>query len=192
MVTSPELEDFFSTRDCIYPDDIASVCRRWREIALSDPALWSTLFLSLRCSTNKSLRRSIKAVDHCLERSRNIPLSCFITSTFEPLQRSHDRLVLRLLCALFEHQKRWRAVKIHLPNDFLGRMAKNVVHPYFMLRTEKLGMLEGLSMDWPSKMVFRVCGIHQLSSLTSLELTLDYDSSDATQSGYSTPQTSKD
>lgn len=176
MLPGPFLEARSSHIDCISPDDIASVCRRWRDIALSDPALWSTLFLSLHHSTDKTLRRSIKAVDRCLERSRNMPLSCFITGTVKRFQRSHDRLVLRLLCALFGHQKRWRAVKIHPPQDFLDRLVDNVVLPYFMLRTEELGMLERLSVDRLGTMVLRVCGTPQLSSLTILELDLDYDS----------------
>ncbi len=126
MLPGPQLENGYSdqTCGCISPDDIASVCRRWREIALSDPALWSTLFISLRHSTDETLRRSIKVLDHCLERSRNMPFSCFITCGTHHINPNNHHLALRLLCMLLEHQKRWRAIEIRLPYTFIGRVVR--------------------------------------------------------------------
>jgi len=172
MLPGPEFKAGSSKIGYISPDDIASVCRRWREIALSDPSIWSTLFLSLGRPTEKSLRRAIRVLDHCLERSGGMPFSCFITFGF--VERSNYHLALRLLCALLEHQERWRAIEIRPSFALLYDLDNNNDLPYFMLRVEDLGNLEKLSLGRTH--AFRFFGLSHLPSLTSLELDMHHDS----------------
>ncbi len=175
----PEFEAGSSKIGYISPDDIASVCRRWREIALSDSSIWSTLFLSLDRPTDNSLRRAIKLLDHCLERSGNMPFSCFIIFGFGigSVEHSNHHLALRLLCTLLEHQKRWRDIEIRPPNtllDDLNYLNDDIDLPYFMLRVEDLGKLGKLSVGRTH--TFRFCGLSLLPSLTSLELYMRHGS----------------
>ncbi len=169
ILPDPEFEDGPSTSDCISPDDIAIVCRRWREIVLSDPSLWSTLLLSLRNSTDKTLRRAIKALQHCLERSRTMPLSCFVIFDADQPEQPSYHLALRLLRTLLENQKRWRAIGFRIPYGL--RYDLNDALPHFCLHSEELSMLEEINVDGTA--TFRICGTSQLLSLTSLELDLD-------------------
>lgn len=148
--------------------NIASVCRRWREVALSDPFLWSTLFLSLN-PTDETLRRAIKTLDRCLERSKNIPFSCFITSGYDHFDESHNDLVIRLSAALFHHQKRWKDIQIHLPYNLIEESKENG-DILFSLQAEDLGMLQTISVQ--GTWMYSMRGSHCLSSLTSLKLYL--------------------
>ncbi len=45
----------------------------------------------------------------------NIPLSCFIALDNDDINQTNHHLLFRLSCALFEHQKRWKAIQISLP-----------------------------------------------------------------------------
>ncbi len=110
MLPGPFLLSRSSHIDCISPDDIniASVCRLWREIALSAPSLRSTLFISPRQYTETTLRQAIKVLDRCLERSGNMPFSCFfsfVSSGYDDSSNLHRDLERRLFCTLLEHQK---------------------------------------------------------------------------------------
>ncbi len=173
----PQLDDgFFDPAcDCVSPDDIAIVCRHWREIALADASLWSTLFLSLRLSTSEMLKRAIKLLDHCLERSKNMPFSCFITFGHDHVREFDHRLLFRLTCPLVEHQRRWKAIQIQLPyiKEDESDVPEGPFPPYFTLDAEHLGMLEAVSVEvtW----MYRFRGTRPLSSLTFLELILAYD-----------------
>ncbi len=107
-----------------------------------------------------------------------MPFSCFITCGTHHINPNNHHLALRLLCMLLEHQKRWRAIEIRLPYTFIDELYEDDALPYFMLRTEELGMLEEINVE--GTFVFRICGTSDLSSLASLELELDYDE-DATE-----------
>ncbi|KLO13695.1 hypothetical protein SCHPADRAFT_348746 [Schizopora paradoxa] len=65
--------------DCVVLIDLTRVCRRWREIALADPTLWMTLHVSLRDPPILRLLQVADFVSACLERSENLPLTCYIS-----------------------------------------------------------------------------------------------------------------
>ncbi len=82
---------------------ISNVCRRWRDIVLTDPTLWSMIYVSLKNPSVETLHRMNCFVDIWLERSKEMPLTCviYVIGVFE-LQ-----LLRPLMHALAVHQQRW-------------------------------------------------------------------------------------
>ncbi|KII88079.1 hypothetical protein PLICRDRAFT_659327 [Plicaturopsis crispa FD-325 SS-3] len=91
---SPSIGSFSGQR----PLRLSQVCRRWREIALSTPRLWSTLTLSPRRGSVESYRA---LVFMWLERSRQCPLS--LSVGIRPLAASSHSVFQPLTL----HSPRW-------------------------------------------------------------------------------------
>lgn len=103
--------------------DISRVCRVWREIALGDPTLWTTLFICLTQQTEftaHNLRQATFYNDILLERWKQLPLTCSISvSNVEDLQLSHP-----LIHEIVRHEARWEKVQICVshPTDQPGTL----------------------------------------------------------------------
>ncbi|KAK7012902.1 F-box domain-containing protein [Favolaschia claudopus] len=83
------------------PTILAEICRQWREIALSLPALWSAIPLTSTVKTVTSL------APVWLERSGCLPVS--ITAT-------DDDELFPVFCNLIPHCDRWEHLKLSLEN----------------------------------------------------------------------------
>ncbi|KLO08720.1 hypothetical protein SCHPADRAFT_598395 [Schizopora paradoxa] len=105
--------DVFKTgntfQDCVSLINLSRVCRRWREIALSDSSLWSSIFILLDNPAAKTLRQAAYFADTCLSRSNGLPLTCAISlSNLDSL-----RLARPLILTLISHEDRWSRIAIN-------------------------------------------------------------------------------
>ncbi|KLO06049.1 hypothetical protein SCHPADRAFT_946412 [Schizopora paradoxa] len=129
--------DIFKTendfKDCVALIDISQVCRRWREVAMTDPALWSSLYIHLQRPSTELLRQVAYFAGVCLARSQEIPLTCAITiSSLFDIGR-----VQPLILALVAHEARWSRIAI----NFTPRS------PYSMSNIPRPGIIANMSVD---------------------------------------------
>ncbi|KAJ7871603.1 hypothetical protein B0H13DRAFT_2554396, partial [Mycena leptocephala] len=90
------------------PTVLTHVCRRWREIALGTPALWSAISASYHDDT--PLKQKIQIFDLWLKRSRFCPLSLRIEA---------ETGVAKILAAVVHHRARWEYLELYLPPSHL-------------------------------------------------------------------------
>ena len=94
------------------------VCRSWRDVARSTPALWSFIKLSLR---QENVRRDLAIASTWLARSGGYLLSIYLGEGGRNSSRvSWKHPVLPLLIAQCE---RWHTVHLLLPSRVLGELA---------------------------------------------------------------------
>lgn len=155
---------------------ISNVCRHWRDIVLSDPALWSTIHVSLKNPSVETLHQMNCFVDICLERSKEMPLTCVVY-----VKGLLDMQLLRpLMRALALHQKRWEKITIVLKRHsgtIILDEADYTPFPDIPLRVDDLRRLKTLflkSASW-----FPADGL-TCSSLEALHLSDVKSASDVT------------
>ncbi|KAJ7771068.1 hypothetical protein DFH07DRAFT_240437 [Mycena maculata] len=68
----------FSTSHTSTSVVLSKICRSWRDISLTTPRLWSTLYLNLDSSPTKSEKKFNSIVDRWIGRARLLPLSVII------------------------------------------------------------------------------------------------------------------
>ncbi|KAK7451248.1 hypothetical protein VKT23_012587 [Stygiomarasmius scandens] len=106
---------------------LSHVCSRWRDVALSDPSLWSRIELraQLMDATDETISSLLSLIDLCLARSRESPLDFLIefTDTFFQQRESvifskeanEQFLKFVPIYKLFvDHSHRWRNVHLFL------------------------------------------------------------------------------
>ncbi|KLO08719.1 hypothetical protein SCHPADRAFT_598383 [Schizopora paradoxa] len=100
-------------QDCVSLIDISRVCRRWREVALTDSSLWSSIYILLDNPTAKTLRQATCFASICLARSKDLPLTCAISITdFKNLD--HLPFAYPLVQTLISHEARWSQIAFNL------------------------------------------------------------------------------
>ncbi|KAJ7480736.1 hypothetical protein FB451DRAFT_1238322 [Mycena latifolia] len=95
---------------CLSPTLLTHICRKWREIALTTPALWRAI--SLTYYSNEG--RQIPILESWLGRSGRLPLSLDMEDLFVPITKE----CLELLVL---HSTRWEHIKlaVEAPADLL-------------------------------------------------------------------------
>jgi hypothetical protein len=83
------------------------VCKRWRDVALSTPALWTNIVLHV---TDKTLESQTALVTDWVSRSGNLPLSF-------TLQGQEN--VLPIMAVLFQHCARWQHINLSVSLETL-------------------------------------------------------------------------
>ncbi|KAJ7805686.1 hypothetical protein B0H13DRAFT_2488038, partial [Mycena leptocephala] len=94
----------------VVPNLLGQICREWREIALTTPALWRAISLSLRRS--ERIQQKLRLLEISLERSGCCPLSISLNmghhndnqGTLDPFLRTIAR-----------HCARWEHLKLYSP-----------------------------------------------------------------------------
>ncbi|KAJ7761239.1 hypothetical protein DFH07DRAFT_883760 [Mycena maculata] len=99
---------------------ISQICRKWREIALSTPGLWTTIKLDLTGIGTSENR--LRFLDTCLNRSRDCPL--ILALNHDPssgyIPDPSDPSVQEFIYAIGRHTRRWEFLQLFLPlSDFL-------------------------------------------------------------------------
>ncbi|KLO08710.1 hypothetical protein SCHPADRAFT_597994 [Schizopora paradoxa] len=97
-------------QDCVALIDISRVCRRWREIALTDSSLWSSIYIHLDNPTAASFQKTTYFADTCLWRSLDLPLTIVVTLT----NLSELRPAYPLMHAVIAHEVRWSRIAVNL------------------------------------------------------------------------------
>ncbi|KAJ7589488.1 hypothetical protein C8J56DRAFT_938714 [Mycena floridula] len=121
------------------PWSLTRVCRRWRNIAVARPSLWtdiriiSTQNLHYGLDYHSTFFRWTRLLGIQLIRSRSLPLNLYITSqsTF-PRQSS-------LLALLFSTSPRWKSLSLDVPTEMLTGMSDIAGY---------LDSLETLTLTW--------------------------------------------
>ncbi|KAJ7221621.1 hypothetical protein GGX14DRAFT_670514 [Mycena pura] len=85
---------------------LGRICRQWREIAVTTPALWST-FVTYR--TDRS--GVVLLADVWLSRAKGNPLTILVFDTVD-VETSNGELFLKTIC---RHSSQWREVALTLP-----------------------------------------------------------------------------
>ncbi|KAJ6580980.1 hypothetical protein B0H19DRAFT_1113124 [Mycena capillaripes] len=107
--------DFITPDPTAAPLVLCSVCRRWREVALSTPGLWSSLVLDLQSAT-KTNASSVALYQAWLSRARNTPLSL---SLRDPDEKVAPELVRPLLQSIAVLWRQWRVIHLDLAVNFI-------------------------------------------------------------------------
>ncbi|KAF5312258.1 hypothetical protein D9619_002421 [Psilocybe cf. subviscida] len=101
----------------IRPIWLASVCARWRQIALAEPRLWSTINITYRREVPDLHRNSwtppLELVQQWITRSGALPLH--IVLGWEEAPESEDGALGEIIQILCEQCHRWRSLYIQVP-----------------------------------------------------------------------------
>ncbi|KAK0472544.1 hypothetical protein IW261DRAFT_811279 [Armillaria novae-zelandiae] len=109
-----ESPDSLDIRDC--PWTLSYVSRRWRDISLSRPRLWTTLTVDFREYEALSTRTIVTRVALILERSMNMDL--FVILSSKRTISDHPAFVLLDLSA-----RRWRSLAVFIPHSCLQALS---------------------------------------------------------------------
>lgn len=105
---------------CVYPDLptlhpncapilVTRVCRRWREVALSTPLLWSRLVMRFNSDDSESHHSSaLQPFENFLDRSLGIPLTCTLLDRTKAGSLHFDQYLETLL----RHSRRWETISL--------------------------------------------------------------------------------
>ncbi|PPQ66995.1 hypothetical protein CVT26_009956 [Gymnopilus dilepis] len=105
---------------------LSSVCRGWRNIAISTPQLWTTLAI---CLGTPRLLDHLGTIHDWLGRSKALPLTIYLDdSEDEYLEEDREPLetediyheISQVADVLKLHSGRWESLSIFVPGQFLG------------------------------------------------------------------------
>ncbi|KAJ7844643.1 hypothetical protein B0H13DRAFT_126558 [Mycena leptocephala] len=94
------------------PNILTQICRRWRELALATPPLWSAISLS---DNDMPFARLAHICDIWLSRSRACPLAI----QFQFDEDDYRVYVSQALAAVCPHRARWECVKLYISQSDL-------------------------------------------------------------------------
>lgn len=139
-------EIFFEVRDSLNDNTwmrVMSVCRVWRDVAISVPRLWSTIELDLDMPNEEELLGGLKLVLH---RSKQAPLDVTVSTRAQTLP---VHKILRL-DTLAKHVHRFRYVRIRtIHKESLYQISSAFSAPAPQLKTLRLGRFGSTGQHGP-------------------------------------------
>lgn len=139
-------EIFFEVRDSLNDNTwmrVISVCRLWRDVAISVPRLWSTIELDLDMTSEEALLGGLKLVLH---RSKQAPLDVTVSTRAQTLP---VHKILRL-DTLAKHVHRFRYVRIRtIHKESLDQISAAFSAPAPQLKTLRLGRFGSTGQHGP-------------------------------------------
>ena len=139
-------EIFFEVRDSLNDNTwmrVMSVCRLWRDVAVSVPRLWSTIELDLDMTNEEALLGGLKLVLH---RSKQAPLDVTVSTRAQALP---VHKILRL-DTLAKHVYRFRYVRIRtIHKESLDQISTAFSAPAPQLKTLRLGRFGSTGQHGP-------------------------------------------
>ncbi|KLO05550.1 hypothetical protein SCHPADRAFT_1002848 [Schizopora paradoxa] len=114
-------------QDCVALIDVSRVCRRWREAAITDPTLWSSLCIVLHTPSAEVLRQLAYFVDICSARSKDLPMTIAVSI----MHLDDLRLAHPLMRSIVAQEHRWSRIAINVirPREQEDRMPIRVNEP---------------------------------------------------------------
>ncbi|KAJ7704578.1 hypothetical protein B0H17DRAFT_1126886 [Mycena rosella] len=110
------------------PALLAQICRKWRDIALSTPALWRAVRLSL--NKNRRLEQQLRLLESYLKRSGSCRLSIELSGdAYFPTRELPFRQTLA------RHRARWEHLKLHT----FAHSLSSIEGPLPLLRCFQIG-----------------------------------------------------
>ncbi|KAJ7604338.1 hypothetical protein FB45DRAFT_850887, partial [Roridomyces roridus] len=94
------------------PSLLLRICRRWRDIALSTPALWSTMTLDIEFEDEKLHEHQLGLLHSWLQRSGHCPLSIALVGSYSTRCTPS---ITALAKAILAHASRFRDMDICVP-----------------------------------------------------------------------------
>jgi hypothetical protein len=129
-----DIPDFIE--DHLSPWALGQTCRRWREIVLYLPSLWSTIDVNLgRPNSIAAIQEQIanfRRVQICLQRSPQSPLYIRFKS-LEPVTNC------KVLDLLMSHSRRWYDVELYIPSSLSSSLAFTLKNRVPILRSLTYG-----------------------------------------------------
>ncbi|KAJ7019861.1 hypothetical protein C8F04DRAFT_324968 [Mycena alexandri] len=139
---------------------LCRICRQWREIALSTPALWNTIRMDItRPWDDDKAAAQLELVRAWLSRSGDYPLSITLTDS------SNSPLAVQFLHAAVFHCGRWEHVDLFIPFEHLHLIQGNMP----LLRDLTIG-----PNDLPDRHGLQVSVFDRAPLLTNVVLTHDF------------------
>ena len=139
-------EIFFEVRDSLSDNTwmrVMSVCRLWRDVAVSVPRLWSTIELDLDMANEDALLGGLKLV---LNRSKQAPLDVTVSTRAQALP-AHK---IPRLDTLAKHVYRFRYVRIRtIHKESLDQISAAFSAPAPQLKTLRLGRFGSTGQHGP-------------------------------------------
>ncbi|KAJ7704544.1 hypothetical protein B0H17DRAFT_1126858 [Mycena rosella] len=114
------------------PALLGQICRKWRDIALSTPALWRAVRLTL--NKKRRLEQQLHLLESYLERSGSFRLSIELWFSDAATRRE-----LPFLQTIARHCARWEHLKLYTSTKFLS----SIEGPLPLLRCFQIGMSGG-------------------------------------------------
>ncbi|KAJ7633147.1 hypothetical protein FB45DRAFT_1058119 [Roridomyces roridus] len=125
------------------PSFLLQICRQWRDVALTTPALWSTVALTVDSVDHIRQRRLLHA---WLQRSGNCPLSIELASSVglagESDEDEETQILIEFVDSLACYATRWQDMEIILPCEGLRRITGSMP----LLRSVNIG-----PFDWEER-----------------------------------------
>ncbi|KAJ3508434.1 hypothetical protein NLJ89_g5754 [Agrocybe chaxingu] len=104
---------------------LASICKRWRQLALATPQLWSSILVQLR---PENVPYQTKVVEQWLSRSGCVPLSLHIFySEWRPgsVHATSIDSFIPIIDLLNQHSDRWQDLVLALPHPLISRLGRS-------------------------------------------------------------------
>lgn len=127
-------------KDHLWPWALGQTCRRWREIVLHLPSLWSTIDVNLDGRDNgiaaiQEQMVHFRRVQICLQRSIQSPLFIRYKRSPEPVTSC------TVLDLLMSHSRRWYDVELYIPSSLSTSLVLTLKNRIPILRNLTYGNL---------------------------------------------------
>ncbi|KAF9557464.1 hypothetical protein CPC08DRAFT_48165 [Agrocybe pediades] len=130
-------------RNTDVPWAVAQVCRTWRAIALSMPALWAYLPTITLTDSKSETDRQLEYLGELIHRSKGAPLKFYIDG---PRSRDHKlHPVITLLC---QHSEQWGNISISLSKTTVASEFKSIEGRLPLLSNLSLSVYHGARLIW--------------------------------------------
>ncbi|KLO08726.1 hypothetical protein SCHPADRAFT_908413 [Schizopora paradoxa] len=170
------LPEIFKTgnnfHDCVALIDISRVCHLWREVALTDASIWSSIYILLDNPDAETLHQATYFISICFARSKDLPLICAISiSDLDDL-----RFAYPLVQTLISHEARWSRISINitprpcsLPKSPAISIPKNDEENDLQLKDAGAGLLKEFHFNLGAWLTYSLHSL--LPALSTLHLT---------------------